>query len=105
MSFDPDTEDHHVFTRLIQKKRPRRSAVLAIGAGILVAIGLIAAVVLATLVTDGGTHDLTVQDKNHSTGLISLGTASAEYIGRSANNQASGTGLFDPFVRLQNTGT
>jgi uncharacterized repeat protein (TIGR01451 family) len=90
-----------VFTRLVQRKRPRWSAIVAISVGVLVAIGFAAVVVLATLVTDTGTRDLTVPNKSTSTGLVSLGTASAEYIGSSANNQASGTGLFDPFVRLQ----
>src|SRR6476619_6085523 len=53
------------------------------------------------LVSDTGTADVTVQDKNHSSGLKSLGSASVEYIGSSADNQSSGTGIFDPFVRLQ----
>jgi uncharacterized repeat protein (TIGR01451 family) len=67
-------------------------------------IGLITSVALA-LVSDSGTYDLTVQNKNNSSGLVSLGNASAEYIGSSADNQASGTGLFDPFVRLQGSPT
>jgi uncharacterized repeat protein (TIGR01451 family) len=54
------------------------------------------------LVSDTGTADITVADKNHSAGPVTLGSgASVEYIGSSAQNQASGTGLFDPFVRLQ----
>jgi len=57
------------------------------------------------VVNDTGTYDLTVPNKNTSTGLVSLGAGSAEYIGSSANNQASGTGLFDPFVRLQGSPT
>ena len=64
-----------------------------------------AAIALAALVTDSGTHDLTVPNKNVSTGLVDIGNASVEYIGSSAQNQASGTGLFDPFVRLQGSPT
>ena len=51
-----------------------------------------AAIALAALVTDSGTHDLTVPNKNVSTGLVDIGNASVEYIGSSAQNQASGTG-------------
>jgi uncharacterized repeat protein (TIGR01451 family) len=36
---------------------------------------------------------------------LSPSGGSVEYIGSSANNQASGTGLFDPFVRLQGSPT
>ena len=82
-------------------KRPRGFALPAIVAGILVAIGLIAAVAIAALVTDSGTHDLTVADKINSSGLVDIGNASVEYIGSVATNQSSGTGIFDPFVRLQ----
>jgi uncharacterized repeat protein (TIGR01451 family) len=78
-----------------------RAVVVALTLGM---IGLITSVALA-LVSDVGTYDLTVQDKNDSSDLISLGNASAEYIGSSADNQASGTGLFDPFVRLQGSPT
>jgi uncharacterized repeat protein (TIGR01451 family) len=67
-----------------------------------VAAGLFAAVALAThVVIDTGDKDVTVLNKDNSSGLVSLGTASVEYIGSSANNQSSGTGIFDPFVRLQ----
>ena len=88
-----------MITRLFKWKR-RRGAALVVIAG-LVAAGATAGVVFAALVTDSGTHDLTVPNKETSTGLVSLGNASVEYIGSSANNQSSGTGLFDPFVRLQ----
>src|SRR5262249_29739895 len=59
------------------------------------------------LVTDTGTYDITVPNKNTSAGPLTLATSggSVEYIGSSAQNQASGTGLFDPFVRLQGTPT
>jgi uncharacterized repeat protein (TIGR01451 family) len=74
-------------------------------AGAVAAVGLFAAVALAALVTDSGTHDLTVPNKNTSSGLVDIGNASVEYIGSSANNQSSGTGIFDPFVRLQGSPT
>jgi len=83
-----------------RRKMPR-IVVFALTLGM---IGLITSVALA-LVSDSGTYDLTVPNKNTSTGLISLGNASAEYIGSAADNQASGTGLFDPFVRLQGSPT
>jgi uncharacterized repeat protein (TIGR01451 family) len=89
-----------VLTRVVQRKRPRRSVFLVLATG-LVAAALFAAVVLAALVTDSGTYDLTVPNKNTSTGLVDIGNGAVEYIGSSAQNQASGTGLFDPFVRLQ----
>ena len=88
-----------MITRLFKWKRPRGAALVVIAG--LVAAGATAGVVFAALVTDSGTHDLTVPNKETSTGLVSLGNASVEYIGSSANNQSSGTGLFDPFVRLQ----
>jgi uncharacterized repeat protein (TIGR01451 family) len=95
-----------MFSRLVQRKRPRRSALLAIGVTTLVAIGLIASVVLA-LVSDTGTYDLTSPNKETSKGPLTLSPSggSVEYIGSSAQNQASGTGLFDPFVRLQGSPT
>jgi hypothetical protein len=73
--------------------------------GAVVAAGLVAAVALAALVTDTGTYDVTVSDKEHSSGLVDIGNGSVEYIGSSANNQSSGTGIFDPFVRLQGSPT
>jgi uncharacterized repeat protein (TIGR01451 family) len=92
-----------VFTRLAQRKRPRRAALVAIVPTALVAIGLIASVVLA-LISDSGTHDITVPDSGSSV-PADLGNATVEYIGSSASNQASGTGLFDPFLRLQGSPT
>ncbi len=94
-----------MFTRVLQRKRPRRTAVLAIGVASLVAVALLAAVALA-LVSDSGTYDITVANKNSSAGPVTLTSgANVEYIGSSASNQASGTGLFDPFVRLQGSPT
>jgi len=83
------------------KWRPRRFALLAVAAA-LVVMGVAASVALA-LVSDTGTYDITVQNNNSSAGPLSLSPSggSVEYIGSSASNQASGTGLFDPFVRLQ----
>jgi uncharacterized repeat protein (TIGR01451 family) len=59
------------------------------------------------LVSDTGTYDITVPNKSQSAGPLPLTPSggSVEYIGSSANNQASGTGLFDPFVRLQGSPT
>jgi hypothetical protein len=59
------------------------------------------------LVSDTGTYDITVPDKSQSAGPLTLTPSggSVEYIGSSANNQASGTGNFDPFVRLQGSPT
>jgi uncharacterized repeat protein (TIGR01451 family) len=83
-------------------QRPGRLGLLAIAVG-LVAIGLIATVALGALVTDTGTYSVEVTDKTQSSPLVTLspGGAKVMYIGSSAQNQASGTGLFDPFVRLQ----
>lgn len=66
-------------------------------------MGLVASVVLA-LISDSGTHDITVADSGTSA-TADLGNATVEYIGSSASNQASGTGLFDPFLRLQGSPT
>lgn len=84
--------------------RPRRFALLAIAVG-LVAVGLVASVAVAALVEDSGTHSVIVPNKETSSALVSIGDASVMYIGSAAQNQASGTGLFDPFVRLQNDTT
>ena len=75
-----------------------------IGAGVIIAASLLVTGVLA-LVSDTGTYSVIVADKDHSSGLVSVGNASVEYIGSSANNQSSGTGIFDPFVRLQGSPT
>ena len=91
--------------RRVFRRRPRRFALLAVAAG-LVVMGVAASVALA-LVSDTGTYDITVQDNNNSAGPLSLSPSggSVEYIGSSANNQSSGTGIFDPFVRLQGSPT
>ena len=66
-----------------------------IGAGVIIAASLLVTGVLA-LVSDTGTYSVIVADKDHSSGLVSVGNASVEYIGSSANNQSSGTGIFVP---------
>ena len=79
--------------------RPRQQW-LTLVVGLLLLLAGVATVVLA----DTGTYDLTVPDSGQSA-TADLGDASVEYIGSSASNQASGTGLFDPFVRLQGSPT
>jgi uncharacterized repeat protein (TIGR01451 family) len=100
-----------MFTRVIQRKRPRLSALLFMG-GAIVAAGLFAAIVLAVVpIFDTGTVgpdfdtpcDVTVAD-NTTSEDCQLGPAGAfvSYIGSSDTlRQSSGTGLFDPFLRLQ----
>ena len=89
-----------MITSVVQRRRPRRPVLVLMGAAV-VAAGLFAAVALAALVTDTGDFDVTVPDKDHSSPLVDIGNASVEYIGSSAANESSGTGIFDPFVRLQ----
>ena len=91
-----------MFTRIAQRKRPRRPAYVFMVAGSVAAI-LVASVALA-LISDTGTFDVTVASSATSK-TADLGNASVEYIGSSASNQSSGTGLFDPFVRLQGSPT
>jgi uncharacterized repeat protein (TIGR01451 family) len=93
-----------MLTRAIQGKRPRRPVGLVLGTAA-AAAALYAAIALAALVSDTGSYSVEVPDKDHSSGLVDIGNASVEYIGSSADNQASGTGLFDPFVRLQGSPT
>lgn len=90
--------------RVFRRKQPRGFALLATVASVLVAAGLLAATALA-LVFDSGSYDVQVADKNASSGLVDIGNASVEYIGSSAANESSGTGIFDPFVRLQGAPT
>ena len=108
-------EERIVITRVIQKKRPRKAALLAMGAAALAAIGLIVAVAVATTQYDTGTGgpnftgncDVTVAS-NTTSADCQLGAAGAfvSYIGSNDTaRQASGTGLFDPFVRLQGSPT
>ncbi len=103
-----------MITRVVQRKRPRRPTLLFMG-GAVVAAGLFAAVALATLATDTGTGsplftgncDVTVAS-NTTSADCQLGAAGGfvSYIGSNDTvRQASGTGLFDPFVRLQGSPT
>lgn len=76
---------------------------LALVVGV-VALMLGAAAVALALISDSGTYDITRPDSGTSE-TADLGNATVEYIGSSASNQASGTGLFDPFLRLQGSPT
>jgi uncharacterized repeat protein (TIGR01451 family) len=91
-----------MITRVIQRKRPRRSAFLLITAGAVASL-LVAAVALA-IISDSGSYTVVVPNSGSSL-TADLGNATVEYIGSSASNQSSGTGLFDPFVRLQGSPT
>jgi uncharacterized repeat protein (TIGR01451 family) len=82
-------------------------ALLVIG-GAVVAAGLFAATVLATIPpppADSGCGSVEVPNKNTSATCTTTDGAIVDYIGSSANNQSSGTGIFDPFVRLQGSPT
>jgi hypothetical protein len=93
-----------MFTRVVQRKRPRLPALLFVGGAVLAA-GLLAAVALAyvdgTATLPGGTCDVQVPNSGESKDCTTDAGANVEYIGSSADNTSSGTGLFDPFVRLQ----
>jgi len=92
-----------MFTRLAQRRRPRRPVFVLITAAAVAA--LLASGVALALISDGpGTFDVTVAS-NATSRTADLGNATVEYIGSSASNQSSGTGLFDPFVRLQGSPT
>jgi uncharacterized repeat protein (TIGR01451 family) len=94
--------------RVFKWKPPRGFARLAIVAGILVAAGLLGAAVYAAIPpppADSGCGSIEVPDKDTSATCTTNDGAIVDYIGSSASNQASGTGLFDPFVRLQATPT
>jgi uncharacterized repeat protein (TIGR01451 family) len=98
------TEDYDVFTRLAQRKRPRRPAFLLITASAIASL-LVAAVALAVLVTDAGTYSVEVTSKEDPALSVSVGAATVTYIPSAGANESSGTGLFDPFVRLQGSPT
>jgi uncharacterized repeat protein (TIGR01451 family) len=76
---------------------------LALVVGVL-ALMLGASAVVLALISDSGTYDIT-RPNSGSSETADLGYASVEYIGSSASNQSSGTGLFDPFLRLQGSPT
>src|SRR5512147_2338683 len=84
----------------VQRKRPRWSLLLAVGGGV-AAIGLFAAVALAT-VSDSGNLDLQVANSTLcSTGTTGAG-AKVFYEGKDCLDYgSSGTGVFNSFVRVQ----
>lgn len=93
-----------MITRVVQRKQPRRLAMLAVLSSAVAAIGLFAVTALAT-VTDAPTSagcNVQVANKNGTELCTTVAGAKVRYIGDS--NQtfgASGTGTFNPFVRLQ----
>src|SRR5262245_16102337 len=91
-------------TLLVNPKRHRASRWLLLLTAML-ALMLGAVTLVSALVSASGDFSVIVPNKNTSSGLVDIGNASVEYIGSSAQNQASGTGLFDPFVRLQGSPT
>jgi hypothetical protein len=94
-----------MITRVIKHERPRSLALLLFLGAMLAAAGLFAAVAIAT-VTDSGTCTVEVPDKSVSkTCDPPLVHAIVDYIGSDADNQSSGTGIFDPFARLQGSPT
>lgn len=93
-----------MITRLARRKRPRRSALMAIWGSALAAFGLFAMVALATVsdAPDAAGCDIQIGNKNQTDICSTTAGAKIRYIGDS--NQtfgASGTGTFNPFVRLQ----
>jgi len=96
-----------VLTRVIRGKRPRRSTYLVIAGGLLAAAGLLAVTVFAVFLGDSGTVDVRVADRTTSqVDKQTAGGAFVSYFGDSDTSfGASGTGIFDPFVRIQGTPT
>jgi uncharacterized repeat protein (TIGR01451 family) len=93
-----------VITRIAQRREPRRPAFVFLAAAVVASL-LVSAVALAALVVDSGSFSVIVPNKETSSPVVDIGDASVEYIGSSASNQSSGTGIFDPFVRLQGAPT
>jgi uncharacterized repeat protein (TIGR01451 family) len=56
-------------------------------------------------VSDSGTYSVVVPDHTQSASATTSGGALVTYIGDSAADGSSGTGIFDPFVRLQGSPT
>jgi uncharacterized repeat protein (TIGR01451 family) len=74
--------------------------------GVAATAALLFSSVALALVQDSGTHSVIVADSTESAFADPpLQNAIVEYIGSSADNQSSGTGIFDPFVRLQGSPT
>jgi uncharacterized repeat protein (TIGR01451 family) len=93
-----------VITRLVQGKRPRRTVPTVVAAGVIIAATLLATGALAALVTDSGTVNIIVPDETQSADFTFASGANVAYIGDASSKQSSGTGLFDPFVRIQGSG-
>jgi uncharacterized repeat protein (TIGR01451 family) len=67
---------------------------------------LLASGVALALIQDGpGTFDIRVASSSADAVTADLGNATVTYIPSAGDDQASGTGLFDPFVRLQGSPT
>ena len=66
---------------------------------------MLGAAAIALALSDSGTHDVQVDSKNDPLLEVDIGNALVAYIPSSGANQSSGTGLFDPFVRLQGSPT
>ena len=91
-----------MFTRLIQRKRPRKSA-LSVTAALVAVAGLSAAAVLGALSGDSGTVNVQIPDR--TTSKVDIQTAKGAFVSYFGDSDttfgASGTGLFNPFVRIQ----
>ena len=98
-----------MITRVIQRRRPRKSATLVTGAILILAAGLSTASVLATWLTDSGTVDAQVPSGDYTTSVVDATTAQGAYISYFGDHDttfgSSGTGTFTPFVRLQGSPT
>jgi hypothetical protein len=94
-----------MITRVIQRKRPRRPAVLVVTTA--VAVALLSATAVFALLTDSGNVDVQVPDKTTSkVDQQTNGGAFISYFGDGDNSfGSSGTGTFEPFVRLQGSST
>lgn len=94
-------------TRFIGRRRSprRRYTLLALG-GALIAAGILAAASNAT-VSDSGTVNVQVADRAHS--VVDAQTAKGAFVSYFGDSDttfgSSGTGTFNPFVRLQGTPT
>jgi len=73
---------------------------LALVVGVVALMLGAAAVALALIEDNGGTHDITVTDTSGDE-TADLGFATVRYIGSDSDNSSSGTGIFDPFLRIQ----